>query len=95
MNAEKSNLASKILHFTGAATGYLGSQSLKVSQQFRSDPIAFSASRFSDFPHLAGLIGLLATEPGSDEASFFNTLTLLFMVNSTGTLKVQNHLKER
>ncbi|EMQ2878857.1 RHS repeat-associated core domain-containing protein [Vibrio navarrensis] len=95
MNAEKSNLASKILHFTGAATGYLGSQSLKVSQQFKADPIAFSASRFSDFSHLAGLIGLLATEPGSDEESFFNTLTLLFKVNSTGTLKVQNHLKER
>jgi len=95
MNADKSNLASRILHFTGATTGYLGSQSLKVSQLFRSDPIAFSASRFSDFPHLAGLIDLLATEPSSDEASFFTTLTLLFMVNSTGTLKVQNHLKER
>lgn len=88
-----SNIAMRAFHFTSSASGYASGRSLNIMKTFKSDKVGFVSSRFTDLSHLTGLIGLLATEPGSQSNNILNSISFMSGVNSVYTLNLQNHLK--
>ncbi|MDE1337376.1 RHS repeat-associated core domain-containing protein [Vibrio aestuarianus] len=88
-----SNIMMRAFHFTSSASGYASGRSLNIIKAFKSDRVGFTSSRFTDLSHLTGLIGLLATEPGSQSNNILNKISFMAGVNSVYTLNLQNHLK--
>lgn len=77
----------------GSLFGFLGGKSLNPIKNIKSNPSDFLASRASNLGNAAGLVALLATEPGSNAYFQWQTVSLVFGNTSLYAFTLPNELK--